>query len=184
MSLLSQILDLGFFIQLQYSQEYAQSYEDENELALDFRTNSCSTSTKSRSVSVESDEGMVMAPAIGIPTAPSLPTVHEDETPLNSSLLSPLVSPSSVGSGGVGLEGTVGMQRVRSTASMTVPVTENDPLGALTPPANHQSPTNKGLVKSATCPNNDLYNVGNNRAKTPVKTGEFPQGKAVKKRPL
>ena len=56
---------------------------------------------------------------------------------------------------------------------MTVPVTENDPLGALTPPANHQSPTNKGLVKSATCPNNDLYNVGNNRAKTPVKTGEF-----------
>merc|ERR1719295_748411 len=135
------------------------------------RTNSCSTSTKSRSVSVESDEGMVMAPAIGIPTAPSLPTVHEDETPLNSSLLSPLVSPSSVGSGGVGMEGAGGMQRVRSTASMTVPVTENDPLGALTPPANHQSPTNKGLVKSATCPNNDLYNVGNNRAKTPVKTG-------------
>ena len=113
-----------------------------------------------------------MAPAIGIPTAPSLPTVHEDETPLNSSLLSPLVSPSSVGSGGVGMEGAGGMQRVRSTASMTVPVTENDPLGALTPPANHQSPTNKGLVKSATCPNNDLYNVGNNRAKTPVKTGE------------
>ena len=141
-------------------------------MAFDFRTNSCSTSTKSRSVSVESDEGMVMAPAIGIPTAPSLPTVHEDETPLNSSLLSPLVSPSSVGSGGVGMEGAGGMQRVRSTASMTVPVTENDPLGALTPPANHQSPTNKGLVKSATCPNNDLYNVGNNRAKTPVKTGE------------
>ena len=99
--------------------------------------------------------------------------MHEDETPLNSSLLSPLVSPSSVGSGGVGMEGAGGMQRVRSTASMTVPVTENDPLGALTPPANHQSPTNKGLVKSATCPNNDLYNVGNNRAKTPVKTGEF-----------
>ena len=71
------------------------------------------------------------------------------------------------------MEGAGGMQRVRSTASMTVPVTENDPLGALTPPANHQSPTNKGLVKSATCPNNDLYNVGNNRAKTPVKTGEF-----------
>ena len=63
------------------------------------------------------------------------------------------------------------MLRVKSTNSMTIPVTENDPLGALTPPNQPNSPV-KGLVKSATCPNNDLYNANNDRAKTPIRSGE------------
>ena len=66
------------------------------------------------------------------------------------------------------------MLRVKSTNSMTIPVTENDPLGALTPPNHPNSPV-KGLVKSATCPNNDLYNANNDRAKTPIRSGRTPK---------
>ena len=103
---------------------------------------------KSRSQSVESsDDGMVLLVDHETAKEP-LPTVHEGSPLPNPNFLSPVTSP---------------MHRANSSSSMKVPVTENDPLGALSSansPTNTLSPTKSpchGLVKSATCPNDELF---------------------------
>jgi hypothetical protein len=99
---------------------------------------------KSRSQSVESedDRGMMMGEAVN-----TLPTVLEDEHPtFTNSLLTPP---------GV-------LHKVASSTSvklMGVPVTDNDPLGALISPTT--SPTTSKMPKSATA--NDLLVVNNTK---------------------
>ena len=141
-----------------------------------------SSVSKSRSQSVESDEGMIMFDPMSSDTSPNkqikpLPTLHEttDKTPQESARL---LSPSS-------LAGSP-MHKVASSSSMCVPVTVDDPLGALSAAA---SPTNcqakspsrltveSGLTKSATCPSQSLYQVGSldSQAAEKMKTNDSTQ---------
>ena len=133
-----------------------------------------SSASKSRSQSVESDEGMVMLDTISCDTSPNkqikpLPTLHEtpDTIPQQNSQL---LSPSSLG--------TSPMHKVASSSSMCVPVTVDDPLGALsaaTSPTNSQakSPSrlsnSSGLTKSFTCPSQSLSQAGHNESQSPEK---------------
>ena len=133
-----------------------------------------SSASKSRSQSVESDEGMVMLDTISCDTSPNkqikpLPTLHEtpDTIPQQNSQL---LSPSSLG--------TSPMHKVASSSSMCVPVTVDDPLGALsaaTSPTNSQakSPSrlsnSSGLTKSFTCPSQSLSQAGHNESQSPDK---------------
>ena len=124
-----------------------------------------SSVSKSRSQSVESDEGMMMLDPVSSDVSPNkqvkpLPTVPEmsdslpQQNPRFLSPTSPTGSP---------------MHKVSSSSSMCVPVTLDDPLGALsahTSPTNSQSKspmrlsTESGLTKSATCPSQSLSQVG------------------------
>ena len=128
-----------------------------------------SSVSKSRSQSVESDEGMMMLDPVSSDVSPNkqvkpLPTVPETSDMLpqqNHRFLSPS---SPTGSP---------MHKVSSSSSMCVPVTLDDPLGALSA---HTSPTNSqpkspmrlsvegGLTKSATCPSQSLSHVGRNES--------------------
>ena len=128
-----------------------------------------SSVSKSRSQSVESDEGMMMLDPVSSDVSPNkqvkpLPTVPEmsDSLPQqNPHFLSPT---SPTGSP---------MHKVSSSSSMCVPVTLDDPLGALsahTSPTNSQSKspmrlsTESGLTKSATCPSQSLSQVVRNES--------------------
>ena len=128
-----------------------------------------SSVSKSRSQSVESDEGMMMLDPISSDLSPNkqikhLPTVPETSDSLpqqNPRFLSPSSPTSSP------------MHKVSSSSSMCVPVTLDDPLGALsaaTSPTNSQSKspmrlaTESGLTKSATCPSHSLSQVGRNES--------------------
>ena len=133
-----------------------------------------SSASKSRSQSVESDEGMVMLDTISCDTSPNkqikpLPTLHEtpDTIPQQNNQL---LSPCSLG--------TSPMHKVASSSSMCVPVTVDDPLGALsaaTSPTNSQakSPSrlsnSSGLTKSFTCPSQSLSQAGHNESQSPDK---------------
>jgi hypothetical protein len=134
-----------------------------------------SSVSKSRSQSVESDDGMIMFDPMSSdfqsPTKQikPLPTLYEttNKTPQESGRL---LSPSSIAGSP--------MHKIASSSSMCVPVTEFDPLGALSAAA---SPTNcqakspsrltveSGLTKSATCPSQSLYQAGSLDSQTAEK---------------
>ena len=124
-----------------------------------------SSPSKSRSQSVESDEGMVMFDPLSTDTSPNkqikpMPTLHETADNISQQHTRFLSPTSQTGSS---------MHKVASSSSMCVPVTENDPLGALsaansptksqaTSPSRLSNAT--GLTKSATCPSQSLSQVG------------------------